>query len=134
MFETIFKNIVVSITLCSCFYNNNNSYCVGRKTQSIVIPSSNIGTKHTLQVHSYSPPLNTASASSASNTACKKAYIQAGIHADETPGLLVANHLIHLLDKAEKLNEIIEEICIVPYANPIGNIYVVYIALICVYI
>ena len=45
-----------------------------------------------------------------------KAYIQAGLHADESPGFLVAHHLETLLDKA-KING---EILLVPAANPIG--------------
>lgn len=36
------------------------------------------------------------------------------------PGLLVANHLIHLLDEADKNNQILKKIVIVPFANPIG--------------
>ncbi|EIJ42526.1 putative deacylase [Beggiatoa alba B18LD] len=49
-----------------------------------------------------------------------KAYLQAGLHADELPGLLVLHHLQTLLDKAEENNDIIGEIVIVPVANPIG--------------
>lgn len=46
----------------------------------------------------------------------KKVYIQAGLHADEAPGFVVAYHLKTLLDQAEVLGEII----LVPAANPIG--------------
>ena len=49
-----------------------------------------------------------------------KAYIQAALHADETPGLLVLHHLIRLLDEAEAQGAITGSITIVPYANPIG--------------
>lgn len=45
-----------------------------------------------------------------------KAYIQASLHADETPGMMVAHHLRRLLGDAEVLGEIV----LVPYANPIG--------------
>lgn len=45
-----------------------------------------------------------------------KVYIQAGLHADEAPGYLVAHHLEQLLDNAEILGEII----LIPAANPIG--------------
>ena len=50
-----------------------------------------------------------------------RVYIQASIHGDEIPGLLVANHLCHLLDTADAAGLIKEkEIVVVPYANPIG--------------
>lgn len=50
----------------------------------------------------------------------RKVYIQAGLHADEAPGYLVANRLIELLHKADAAGEIKEEIIVVPAANPIG--------------
>ena len=49
-----------------------------------------------------------------------KAYLQAALHADETPGLLVLHHLIRLLDAAAAEGGILGEIVIAPYANPIG--------------
>lgn len=49
-----------------------------------------------------------------------KAYIQASLHADELPGLLVAHHLIKLLEIADRNQLIQKEIVIVPFANPIG--------------
>ncbi|GAB4354417.1 MAG: M14 family metallopeptidase [Kiloniellaceae bacterium] len=49
-----------------------------------------------------------------------KVYIQASLHADETPGLLVAHHLYGLLEEAERQGRIAGEIVLVPYANPIG--------------
>lgn len=49
-----------------------------------------------------------------------RCYIQASIHADEIPALLVAQNLANLLDAADERNEIINEIVIVPFANPIG--------------
>lgn len=42
------------------------------------------------------------------------------MHADELPGLLVAQHLVKILDKAIAANAITGEIVIVPFANPIG--------------
>ena len=45
-----------------------------------------------------------------------KAYLQAGLHADELPGMLVLRRLVELL--AEE--EITGEIVVVPVANPIG--------------
>lgn len=49
-----------------------------------------------------------------------KAYIQAGLHADEAPGFLVMHHLIDLLDQADAENTIDGRIILVPVANPIG--------------
>ena len=49
-----------------------------------------------------------------------KAYLQASIHADETPAMLVAHHLMQLLDEADAKGAIKGEIILVPVANPIG--------------
>ena len=45
-----------------------------------------------------------------------KIYIQAALHADEWPGVLMLHHLHHLLEKSELAGEIV----VVPVANPIG--------------
>ena len=50
----------------------------------------------------------------------RKAYIQAGLHADEAPGPLVARQLIEQLAEAEKRGEVVGELIVVPIANPIG--------------
>lgn len=50
----------------------------------------------------------------------EKAYIQASLHADELPGMLVAHHLRGLLEAAEARGEIRGEVVLVPLANPIG--------------
>jgi predicted deacylase len=49
-----------------------------------------------------------------------KAYLQAGLHADEPPGHLVMHHLMERIDRAEAAGEIAGEIVLVPAANPIG--------------
>lgn len=49
-----------------------------------------------------------------------KAYLQAGLHADEAPGYPVLQALIEKLDEASERDAIIGEIVIVPAANPIG--------------
>ena len=49
-----------------------------------------------------------------------KVYLQAGLHADEMPGVLVLQHLMVLLDQAEAAGHVIGEILVVPSANPIG--------------
>ncbi|NTT86180.1 succinylglutamate desuccinylase/aspartoacylase family protein [Tabrizicola fusiformis] len=49
-----------------------------------------------------------------------KAYLQAGLHADEMPGVLTLQHLIPLLETAEAEGRIAGEVLVVPLANPIG--------------
>ncbi|WP_227731668.1 succinylglutamate desuccinylase/aspartoacylase family protein [Yersinia proxima] len=50
----------------------------------------------------------------------EKIYLQAGLHADELPGMLVLHYLKRLLSQAERRGEIQSEIIIVPIANPPG--------------
>lgn len=49
-----------------------------------------------------------------------KVYIQASLHADELPGMLVAHHLRSLLEAADALGDVPGEVVLVPVANPIG--------------
>lgn len=49
-----------------------------------------------------------------------KVYIQAGLHADEIPGMLVAHYLRELLTDLESKGLLTGEIVLVPVANPIG--------------
>lgn len=49
-----------------------------------------------------------------------KIYIEASLHAEELPGMLVAHHLRALFDAAEAAGQIRGEIVLVPAANPIG--------------
>jgi predicted deacylase len=50
----------------------------------------------------------------------KKAYLQAALHADEVPGMLVAQFLRTELQALEAAGKIKGEIVLVPAANPIG--------------
>lgn len=50
----------------------------------------------------------------------KKAYLQAGLHADEFPGMLVLRILAGHLAEAEARGAVHGEILLVPQANPIG--------------
>jgi predicted deacylase len=68
-----------------------------------------LGTTRHLTVHRYGTP-----------GARPKAYLQAALHADEIPPLLVAHHLLRRLDEAERAGGILGEIIVVPMANPIG--------------
>lgn len=50
----------------------------------------------------------------------QKIYIQASLHADELPGMLVAHHLRARLAALEAAGKIVGEIVVVPVANPLG--------------
>lgn len=80
-----------------------------RTTEHIPLGADRPGTQRTLLVHRYGEA-----------DARPKAYLQAALHADETPALLVAHHLVRLLDEADARGEIAGQILVVPYANPIG--------------
>lgn len=49
-----------------------------------------------------------------------KVYLQAGLHADEMPGVLALQHLLPLLEEAEADGRIPGEVLVVSAANPIG--------------
>lgn len=78
-------------------------------TVQIELPSPAPGTRRMLPVHRYGPP-----------GARPKAYFQAALHADEIPGLLVAQHLLLGLEQAQAEGRISGEVVVVPVANPIG--------------
>ena len=73
------------------------------------IGPSQLGTERTITSVHYGMP-----------GAGEKAYLQASLHADEVPGMLVMHHLIKSLDAAEAAGRIRGEIVLVPVANPIG--------------
>jgi uncharacterized protein len=50
----------------------------------------------------------------------RKIYIQASLHAEELPGMLVAHHLRPLFEAFEAAGQIHGEVVLVPVANPIG--------------
>jgi predicted deacylase len=52
--------------------------------------------------------------------AAPKAYIQAALHADEVPGVLVAHRLHERLLRLEAEAALVGEVVLVPYANPLG--------------
>ncbi|KEZ64852.1 succinylglutamate desuccinylase, partial [Pseudomonas amygdali pv. tabaci str. ATCC 11528] len=49
-----------------------------------------------------------------------KVYIQASLHADELPGMLVAWYLKQRLAELESAGRLLGEVVVVPVANPIG--------------
>ena len=79
------------------------------RVEHISLPAMSPGAEFTLTVHRFGTP-----------HARPKAYFQAALHADETPPLLVAHHLLAQLIKADKADEIKGEIIVVPMANPVG--------------
>ena len=81
-----------------------------RNTERVALQASSTGTHRLLVFHRYGE----------AGKGGRKAYLQAALHADETPGLLVLHHLLRLLDEAAAAEAITGEIVVVPYANPIG--------------
>jgi|TARA_R110002072_G_scaffold517_19_gene3225 hypothetical protein len=80
-----------------------------RSTEKILLPGQTPGTQRHLLKHRYGV-----------KGQGPKAYIQASLHADEIPALLMAHHLVRLLDQEVDAGRIQGEIVVVPYANPLG--------------
>ena len=80
-----------------------------KSVEDISLPSASPGTNRSITVLRYGTPGSRP-----------KAYLQAGLHADEAPGYIVMYHLIEQLDQAAERGEIAGEIIVVPAANPIG--------------
>lgn len=76
-----------------------------KSVEKVELPEVSPGSSRSFYVIRYGP-----------SGAGPKVYIQAGLHADEAPGYVVAHHLEALLDKEKILGEIV----LVPMANPIG--------------
>lgn len=80
-----------------------------KKISEHFLPASSVGTEKRIVSISFGP-----------KKCGKKVYIQAGLHADEPPGYLVASRLLELLEKADNSGDILGEIIVVPAANPVG--------------
>ncbi len=80
-----------------------------KSQEMIELPDSAPGAKLNLRIVSYGD-----------SSARPKIYLQAALHADETPGLLVSHELEKLLDAADAEGRINGHIVLVPVANPIG--------------
>ena len=50
----------------------------------------------------------------------EKVYLQAALHADEQPGIMVIHHLLPLLEAADARGELKARFTIVPMVNPLG--------------
>ena len=78
-----------------------------RIDHSLLSPS--LGSHKTLSSFHYGQP-----------GASPKVYVQASLHAEELPGMLVAHHLRSLLQAQEDAGTLVGEVIVVPVANPIG--------------
>ena len=52
--------------------------------------------------------------------ATKKVYLQAALHADEQPGILILHHLLQLLRTADAAGELSARFVVFPMVNPLG--------------
>ena len=50
----------------------------------------------------------------------RKVYLQAALHADEQPGILLLSHLVPLLQAAEQRGQLTASFTIFPLVNPVG--------------
>jgi hypothetical protein len=50
----------------------------------------------------------------------KKVYLQAALHADEQPGIMVLHHLLQLLRDADAADELQARFVLLPMVNPLG--------------
>jgi predicted deacylase len=81
----------------------------GMRSETLALRGVSAGTRREVTMHRYGGV-----------GARPKVYLQAGLHADEMPGVLVLHHLMRLLDMACDRGDIVGEVCVVPAANPIG--------------
>lgn len=79
------------------------------RRETITLPEVAPGTARRLQIYRYGQA-----------GARPKVYLQAGLHADELPGMLALHHLLSHLDQDQVAGRIRGEIIVVPVANPIG--------------
>lgn len=82
---------------------------MSHRIDRLPLMSSSPGTHRSITVHRFGQP-----------GARPKAYVQAALHANETPGLLIAHHLLDILAEADREGRIQGEVVLVPSANPIG--------------
>lgn len=77
--------------------------------ETIVLGSPALGLEHSLSVWRFGVP-----------GARPKVYVQAALHANEVPGMLVAHHLVRLLQAHAAADRMVGEVIVVPVANPVG--------------
>ncbi|NBB32505.1 M14 family metallopeptidase [Pseudomonas kielensis] len=76
--------------------------------------------RHTLVAQTLGTPREVISLHFGPQGQGRKAYLQAGLHADEHPGMLVLHHLKQRLMELEAAGRLTGEVVLVPIANPIG--------------
>jgi len=81
---------------------------VTKQIETHRLPAVSPGTQRFLRLHRYGAGLP------------RRAYVQASLHANETPAQLAAVHLLSRLDAADAAGQIRGEVVVVPAANPIG--------------
>ena len=79
------------------------------RTETIELQADSPGTRHSVQVLRFGTP-----------GAAPKAYVQAAMHADEVPAMLVAQQLRAQLATQEAQGAVAGEVVLVPFANPLG--------------
>src|SRR5471032_3110382 len=84
-------------------------------TEHSELPALSPGASHRLLKHTFEGARSVGSVGSQLS-----AYIQAGLHADELPGMLVIQHLLNALVKLDNAGRIRGRIVVRPFANPIG--------------
>jgi predicted deacylase len=82
--------------------------------------TANHTTKHPISAPHSSAQFELTSYRYGTPGAGKKVYIQAALHADEVPGMLVAQFLRKRLEALDAAGKVRGEIILVPAANPIG--------------
>jgi hypothetical protein len=82
---------------------------MARQSERIPLLPPGPGVSHHLTLHRYGE-----------RGARPKAYLQASLHADETPAMMAVHHLLRRLEEADRAGLIRGEILLLPYANPIG--------------
>lgn len=78
-------------------------------TQTDILKGGSLASQRAVTSFHYGPP-----------DAEAKAYVQASLHADELPGMLVAHHLRQRLAALEDAGRLRARVVVVPVANPIG--------------
>ncbi len=81
-----------------------------RRVETFRLPDASPGTRRTLDFIHYGVP-----------GPGPRAYLQAALHADEIPGLLVLQQLVYLLNEADRQGLISGQVVVAPIANPVGN-------------
>ena len=86
-------------------------------THSITADSP--GTSISLSLYHFAPAAD-QNRTEQPKTYLPKVHLQAGLHADEHPGVMILHHLLNHLEHAEKQGRLAAEFIIAPVVNPLG--------------